>query len=310
MSAVMRMAQGRWQYILPLLGVDASYLKNRHGPCPLCKGGKDRFRFDDKDGNGTWYCNRCKAGNGLTMLMRIHGWDFYEAATEVENLIPGLSGEVATRDQGDKHAKAADKLNLVRQEAMDASQVLDVVRYLRTRKLIVPPGLQAHPGMAYYHEGKRIGEYPVMLGRVVLPSGKPITYHRTYVQDGRKASVPGSAKKVMTPASNSKGGAVHLWPAGPVLGIAEGIETAIAAHMLFRLPVWSVLNANGMTDFQVPDGVREVVVFGDTDKSFTGQAAAYAAAKRFVVDLGLASRVELPPAGDWADVLLQRKGAA
>lgn len=28
----------------------------RHGPCPIC-GGKDRFRVDNKDDDGTWYCN-------------------------------------------------------------------------------------------------------------------------------------------------------------------------------------------------------------------------------------------------------------
>ena len=49
-------AQGRWYGILTQLGIDSAFLKNTHGPCPAC-GGQDRFRYDDKDGHGTYYCN-------------------------------------------------------------------------------------------------------------------------------------------------------------------------------------------------------------------------------------------------------------
>ena len=41
-------ARGRWAAILPQLGVSPSALTGKHGPCPLC-GGRDRFRFDDKE---------------------------------------------------------------------------------------------------------------------------------------------------------------------------------------------------------------------------------------------------------------------
>ncbi len=56
MSTIER-ARGRWSEILPRLGIDARFLRNRHGPCPLC-GGKDRFRFDDRDGSGSYFCNQ------------------------------------------------------------------------------------------------------------------------------------------------------------------------------------------------------------------------------------------------------------
>lgn len=42
-------AAGRWRAILLSLGVNERALSGKHGPCPLC-GGRDRFRFDDKDG--------------------------------------------------------------------------------------------------------------------------------------------------------------------------------------------------------------------------------------------------------------------
>lgn len=304
MSGIREMAQGRWPMLLAALGADERVLRRTNGPCPLCPGGRDRYRFSDHEGRGCWFCSKCGKGDGFELLQRLNGWTFAEAAAEVEKLLPGLP----TAKQEPKRDAAA-ALNRVRREAVSASQVPEVVRYLRNRGLVVPPGLAAHPKLAYYHDGQRIGCYPAMLGRVKMPDGTPITYHRTYLQNGQKARVA-APRKLMKPARPSKGGAVQLWPAGEKLGIAEGIETAIAAHQLFGIPVWSVISANGMAEFQPPAGVREVVIFGDTDESFTGQAAAYSAAKRLVLECGLSATVKLPPYGDWADVLIRQKGAA
>ena len=64
-----------WPSVLAQLGIGAAYLTNRHGPCPSC-GGKDRYRFDNKNGRGGFYCNGCGPGDGFTLLKRVHGWDF------------------------------------------------------------------------------------------------------------------------------------------------------------------------------------------------------------------------------------------
>ena len=70
-------AGGSWQLAddLQQCGVDGRYLKNSHGPCPGC-GGEDRFRFDDKDGRGTFFCNQRTppAGDGFDLLQHVHGW--------------------------------------------------------------------------------------------------------------------------------------------------------------------------------------------------------------------------------------------
>src|SRR3546814_9555329 len=54
----------RWPSILPQFGISPSYLTGKQTPCPTC-GGKDRFRFDNKDGRGTYYCNKCGPGDGV-----------------------------------------------------------------------------------------------------------------------------------------------------------------------------------------------------------------------------------------------------
>jgi putative DNA primase/helicase len=91
MTKVTDLAQGHWPQILgALAGLTTQQLTDKHQPCPLC-GGEDRYRFDDRDGSGSWFCNQCGgpsqsggAGNGIDLLMRRTGWSFKEAAQRVE----------------------------------------------------------------------------------------------------------------------------------------------------------------------------------------------------------------------------------
>ncbi len=86
-SQIKQQAKGRWPDILAELGIEIS--RNRkHGPCPVC-GGKDRFRFDDKDGSGTFFCNQCvpKSGDGLALIMSVLGCGFKEALKLVGDII-------------------------------------------------------------------------------------------------------------------------------------------------------------------------------------------------------------------------------
>ena len=65
-SQTVRTATGQWPVILPALGI-ALQPNGKPQPCPTC-GGKDRFRFDNQDGRGTWFCNQCGAGDGLNLV--------------------------------------------------------------------------------------------------------------------------------------------------------------------------------------------------------------------------------------------------
>jgi putative DNA primase/helicase len=91
MNKLIEHANGQWPSILgALAGLSATQLTDKHQPCPLC-GGKDRYRFDDQDGTGSWYCNKCGGkdqsgggGTGMDLLMRRTNWTFKEAAQRVE----------------------------------------------------------------------------------------------------------------------------------------------------------------------------------------------------------------------------------
>lgn len=74
-------AKGGWGSLLGRLGVDASCLTGRHTRCPGC-GGKDRFRYDDRNGEGTWICSgggNTQSGDGVGLLIHVRGCDWKEA---------------------------------------------------------------------------------------------------------------------------------------------------------------------------------------------------------------------------------------
>lgn len=107
-----KQACGLWPRILPALGV--TVIKNRHQACPVC-GGSDRFRFDDKEGRGTWFCNQCGAGDGLKLVEKVFGVTPSEAAGKVNavtgNLPPVSPAVTAAAEAGtEADRKAAASL--------------------------------------------------------------------------------------------------------------------------------------------------------------------------------------------------------
>src|SRR6185295_18181828 len=72
-------ASGKWREVLTRLEMQLPATPKQHGPCPAC-GGKDRFRFDDRDGRGTWFCNQCapQAGDGFRLIQNVRGCEFPE----------------------------------------------------------------------------------------------------------------------------------------------------------------------------------------------------------------------------------------
>ena len=85
------LTNGRWPDLLAhFCGLTPDQLTDKHQPCPLC-GGEDRYRFDDKDGTGSWYCNQCGGknhtgggGSGMDLLMRRTSLTFKDAAKRIE----------------------------------------------------------------------------------------------------------------------------------------------------------------------------------------------------------------------------------
>lgn len=306
MSSITEAARGRWRDILEALGIPGRFLSKRNGPCPQC-GGADRWRFTDYDDAGGWWCNHCGTGDGFELLQQFHGWDFKTTANEVKKMLPNMP-EARVVDQDAKIKLARDGLNKFKAGAVKATESAQVERYLKSRCLTAPPLLLAHQVAEYWQDGVLTGTYGAMVGLVSSPDGKPLTYHRTFLLNGQKAPVA-SPRKIMPAAGDTTGAAIRLWPAAEAMGIAEGVETAIACHQLFGIPVWSVISAGGMERFIPPAGIDELVIFADRDASYTGQAAAYALAKRLTRETKIHVIVKIPgDMGDFNDELIRKNG--
>ncbi|MDO4247558.1 MAG: primase-helicase zinc-binding domain-containing protein [Neisseria sp.] len=89
-------AAGNWHGILTALGLPSESLANKHQPYPAC-GGTDRYRFDDKGGNGGFICTHYKngAGDGFDLLMHYFGYSFHEAALAVAGVL-GMTAPAPT----------------------------------------------------------------------------------------------------------------------------------------------------------------------------------------------------------------------
>lgn len=62
------------------------------------------------------------------------------------------------------------------------------------------------------------------------------------------------------------GGAVRLGAAAEVIGLAEGVETAMSAQIMLGIPVWASLGAARLHRVELPEMVREVHLFTDNDQ--------------------------------------------
>lgn len=292
-------ARGCWTTILSGFGIDRKFLLNKNGPCPMC-GGKDRFRFDNDKGNGTYFCNGCGAGDGLQLVMAFKGWDFTTAASEVDKVVGNAAKDPRPRKKLDDEGQR----RLLRKQ-YDASRPVaegdPVHAYLTGRVALprtLPKCLRFDPNCRAL-DGSR---HPAMLAVVEDPEGNATTIHRTYLGPNGKADI--DTPRALMPGEIGDGSAVRLFPVhGDRLGIAEGIETAFAAAARFSVPVWAALNAGQLAKWQPPSNVRRVIVFGDCDEKFGGQAAAYSLAHRLATKLNLDVEVKIPDTFgcDWAD---------
>ncbi len=184
--------------------------------------------------------------------------------------------------------------------------------------------LRMHPALEYYEEVKRKGEYvnklvgkfPTLLGKVVDEDNNLVTLHRIYLTpDGMKAPV--TMPKKMMPLEEEMevtGCAIRLggMPDNGVLGVAEGIETALAVIRATGMPCWSLISTGIMTSVKIPDTVHTVIIWADLDASLGGQMAAETLKNRLVEEgyrvIVMLPQRPIPENGksvDWNDVLLQ-----
>lgn len=291
-------AVGRWRSILPALGIAPDYLSGKHMACPCC-GGKDRFRFDDKNGTGSYYCNGCGAGSGVDLVMKVKKINFAEAVKEIEGVLPSAPVQIAKPDE----RKRFDS-SIIWQAAHPIERGDPVGKYLAARGLPLstyPNQLRFHPRARYGEKGEAPSYHPAMIAKFVSPDTRQMTIHITYItENGQKA--PLEKVRRWWPGPIPKGGSIRLANSDETMGVAEGIETAMSASALFGMPVWAVGSAVNLASWEPPKTAKQVIVFADNDTNGTGQHAAWGLACRLRMS-GIPAEVRWPDeeGRDWND---------
>lgn len=301
MSHIGTVAKGNWRHLLVTLGVEAKFLVNRHGPCPMC-GGADRFRWDDQNGGGGFICSQCGGGDGFDLARKVTGKSFREIADHIATVM-GTTNQFTRKMVDPEEKRQQDAICRGWRGSWQPKTDSPVGVYLTRRLGCV------WPAEAIREAVSKTG-MSVMVCKIEDHQGLRIeNLHLTFLtKDGRKANIT-PAKRVM-PGKLPPGCAIRLGPVNPVMGVAEGIETAISAAIMYDMPVWACVNGTLLSQWIPPDGAEHVTVFGDNDANYTGQAKAYHLANRLEVQYKRRTVVAIPPlAGDdWNDQLHKTQG--
>jgi len=299
-------AKGKWRGILIGLGVPESALSRKNCACPMC-GGTDRFVYDNKEGRGTYHCRKCGAGNGMQFAIAFTGKPFHVIAKEIDAMLGnGAFKEDAPKpDLSEQQRAAALREVAASTVKIKKGDLADI--YLTSRGV----------GEATYFKTLRFAPKlkdgdgqvrPCLVATVQGPDGVNVTLHRTFLANDGLAKANMESPRKLMPGSLPAGSAIRLsdYTGGP-LGIAEGIETALSASILFEMPVWAAINAGNLAKWSPPQDCQDVAIFADHDLTFAGQAAAYRLANRMAL-AGVAVTMHIPPTPghDWNDELLAR----
>jgi len=291
-TETVKQASGHWPHILPALGVKV--IKNRHQACPVC-GGSDRFRFDDKEGRGTWFCNQCGAGDGLKLVEKVFGVSASEAAEKVSALtgsLPPVAEDMiaAAEAETDATRKAAATL---------AASLMEKTRPATGNAYLTRKGFPALECLTLTTTHKT-GGVTYRAGDVVVPlhDGYGALVNLQFINaDGLKRTLKGGQVK----------GASHIIEgqkqAGKRLWIAEGYATALTMHQLTGETVMAALSSVNLLSLaslaRQKHPACQIVLAADRDLNGDGQTKAAAAAE------ACEGVVALPPVfGDWNDAFM------
>ena len=265
-------AVGKWQSIFSSLGIDVG--NGKHCPCPVC-GGKDRFRFDNKDGRGTYICNQCGSGDGLELIKNYYHCDAKEASSKVAECL------------NLRNTSTSSDLKSDLQNNIPENPVCKKVNYLLAKAIL---------GQSDYLTEKGLTFDLTLLddGRIFVPL---ININSEYT--GGQFIEPNGNKRLMR-GSNKKG--AFIW-VSPKLGrpdevskelltateiiICEGLATGISiAEFRQQSIVISAIDAGNLIhvakDLRELNPTAKIIIAGDNDigqSPNTGLAKAIEAAQ-------------------------------
>lgn len=298
-----------------------------HDPGPIPVGKLHRFSTSRRRGDDAGWCIVFTDGRAAMygchrLGVREHVRNA-EASPLTRRQRNALAREVAaaTRrahaEQVERWRRNAERNRRLQAESRPVEPDDPVALYLARRGFAdlwpLPPMLRHHPALPYWdHDGHDLGRHPAMVAPMVAPDGRIVAWHRTYLTaDGCKADLP-TIKKLTGTSGPVHGACVPLHrPKRGAIGIAEGIETALAAWCIAGVPTVAAYCSANLAAWVWPAGLRHLVIFADNDGNGAGQRAAAELESRALA-AGIMTRIEAPSStgADWCDVWAEsREGA-
>lgn len=291
-----------------------------HAPDEIEPGRLQRFstsgRAGDKAGWSKLFADGRAGIFGDWRTGRSEVWTAADARTmsRAERAALARQIEAATRERQAEQRRqwAENETRIARLRAASAPLVPGdpVTLYLKHRGFAgvwpLPDCLRYAPRLVYWHDDGSTSIHPGMVAPLVAPDGRIVAAHRTFLtRDGRKADVP-NERKVTRPAGVLAGACIPLFkPQRGVIGIAEGIETALAAWLASSVPTVAAYCAGNLAAWQWPPGVHRIVIFADADMAGR-EAAETLRARALRAGLQVKTLTPSEPGTDWADVWAQR----
>lgn len=317
-----RRADGRWQEILEELcsGMFTEAWSNlgNHVDCPI-HGGKGDFRipktpmqnWDNPAHCGVACCTCFGVTDGFGLVALALNvprkeavkavFDYLDGANQDNRVKPVVPAYTPPSD-AEKAKEDQDILDQVQKlwsSARPLTKDCPVLAYYKERKLdeatldnLVSTGnVRWMPALGYYDDNReKVGSFPVLLAALRNKNGDIVALHRTWLSKSYAEKAPVKKAKKLTRTTGASGSAIRLHSqteAITCLGLAEGIETAMAAWQLARsghfaglseMPVWACYSAGNIAAFQLPESIAKtletIVVFADNDENGTGERSA------------------------------------
>lgn len=290
-TQAVKRAGGHWPQLLPAVGISID-ATGRHTACPMC-GGKDRFRFDNKEGRGTWLCNQCGAGDGLNLVEKTLSLTPTEAALRIGSLLGELLDNPATSQPDEDNNDAARQRAAVQaQTKINAAATQSGNAYLSAKgwpdvDVLTLQGKPLRVGGITYPPGD-------VLVPLTTPDGEVVNIQLINAQGDKRTLKGGQVKGTFHRFSGKQ--AAVIW-------LAEGYATGLTLHRLTGDTVYIALSANNLLtlarELQPLHPAATQLIAADRDENGTGQRQAEQAA------IAVNGRVALPPVfGDWNNVYL------
>ena len=271
-SDTAKQATGQWDMIFKVLEITIP-AGHKHGACPICATGKDRFRCDDLQGRGTWICSQCGAGDGLDLIKRVKQISIIEAAQAVAR-------RLGTVDIQYKQPILPD-----RQSSVISSDINQ--RIAITEQKVLPLLKQCTIGFSPYLQKKGLDipvlQYPAKQNHLLFLPIQQISGQYTGAQfiddNGQKRFIKGCIIKdsyvdlnqynQLTRPERFGQNSQDDWQRNKLIIITEGFATALSIGLICRANICVALSAYNLRNVAqalrqtYPD--HQIVIAADND---------------------------------------------